>query len=80
MEPDALRVLIRQKHTDGQLTRLHSQGNACHICEEPIPESELVTGALFRKGNGSVLRMHVRCFGAWMKGLGGSPRHPPSGS
>ena len=74
IDPEALRLLIRQKLADGRLSRrrlLKVTGGpsprvaSCHICEEPFQKDEMAMEPLLLEGSGETQRMHVQCFWAW---------------
>ena len=72
MEPHALRLLIRQKLTDGRLPydsipRVWGgpgSGETCHACEEIIAKPALLMEGIALGGK-APLQLHVQCFYMW---------------
>ena len=74
MEPDALRVSIRQKLQDGRLP-LNSMprfwggpadGEVCDACDKPITKQQLVMeGIASTLGDKKPIQFHVSCFQIW---------------
>jgi hypothetical protein len=73
MEATALRLLIRQKLTDGRLPHNSiprvwggaGAGEACDACEANILPSEFIMEGVTMSGEQRAVQLHVLCFYVW---------------